>query len=325
MPPTVSVVIATYNYGCYLSGAIDSALGQTFEDLEVVVVDDGSTDDTPQVIEPYLSDPRVRYHRTENQGQPAAKNTGISLARGRLVAFLDADDLWLPEKLELQVALFEADAGLGVAYTRRLQMDANGRRLEYEQPQLHRGNVLPKMFEDNFVCFSSSMVRHDVFDAVGTFDERIPLAIDYDLWLRVARTFRFDYVDRPLVEYRTGHANLSQRGEERLFVALGIMDRFLAEHGGRDLLPAALIRRAYAETHLHIGQVKRRRNWFSAVPWHMRALGTDPTSLEAWNGFARLFLPEPIRQLASAACGLIRSKPIVETQEGDEVRGPAAI
>src|SRR3954470_16999186 len=106
MKPRVSVVMATYNYAHYLPGALDSALAQTAGDLEVIVVDDGSTDNTPDVVGPYLADARVRYVRTANQGQPAAENVGIRLSRAPFVAFLDADDLWLPHKLEKQLQLF---------------------------------------------------------------------------------------------------------------------------------------------------------------------------------------------------------------------------
>ena len=103
MTPRVSVVVATYNYARFLGGALQSALGQTFRDLEAIVVDDGSTDDTAAVVRPFLADGRVRYVRTDHRGQPQAKNTGVRLARAPLVAFLDADDLWLPAKLERQL------------------------------------------------------------------------------------------------------------------------------------------------------------------------------------------------------------------------------
>src|SRR5206468_13114174 len=146
MIPAVSVVIATHNYGRYLSSALDSALGQTFRDTEIVVVDDGSTDDTPAVVQPYLRDPRVAYHRTERQGQPRAKNLGISLSHAPLIAFLDADDIWLPAKLERQLPLFAADQEVAVVYSRRLMIDAEGWELEYTQPPLHCGWVLPRIF-----------------------------------------------------------------------------------------------------------------------------------------------------------------------------------
>lgn len=295
-PPTVSVVIATYNYGRFLAGALDSVLAQTFTDWEAIVVDDGSTDNTPEVVCPYLADRRIHYERTDHLGQPAAKNVGIRHSRGTLVAFLDADDLWLPTKLERQVALFRSDPELGVAYSRRQYMDESGRVLFKEQPPLHRGHVLPQMFKDNFVCFSSSMVRRAVFDDVGVFDERIPLAIDYDLWLRVAQRYRFDYVDDPLVCYRTGHANLSRRGEERLFIALDIMRRFLDERGGRNAFDQRVVRQAYAETYLHVGQLKARRSRLAALPWYGRSLTKMPLLPETWKAVVKLFLPAAVQE-----------------------------
>jgi glycosyltransferase involved in cell wall biosynthesis len=303
MTPAVSVVIATYNYGRYLALALDSALGQTFTDLEIIVVDDGSTDETSEVIRPYLRLPRVRYYRTNHVGQPAAKNVGIRLALAPLVAFLDADDLWLPAKLERQLPRFRCDPRLGVLYSRRLLIDEDGRELEGHQPQLHRGWVLEPMFLDNFVCFSSAIVRRAVFDTVGMFDETLALAIDYDLWLRVALHYPFDYVDEPLVQYRTGHANLSRRVEERLATVNTIMERFLDKHGGRGVLDPGVVRRARAETCCHLALARRQRSRLAALPWYVRALALWPGYGRAWRGLASLPLPETVRRWLRRALG----------------------
>ena len=304
MTPTVSVIIATYNYGRFLAGAVESALGQTFGDLEVLVIDDGSTDDTQDVVLPYLADPRVRYYRIGHAGVAAAKSSGVRLARAPLLAFLDADDLWLPAKLERQLPLFRRDPDLGVAYTRRLVIDEQGREVAYEHPPLHRGWVLGPVFRNNaFVCYSSTVVRRAVIDDVGPFDEGLPLAVDYDLWLRIARRYRFDYVDEPLVKYRTGHGNLSRRAEERLAVARRIMQRFLDEDGGRALLSPAEVRRAWAETYYHTALALRRRSRLRALPWTLRALAACPDYAPAWRGLASLPLPEFVRRRLRRALG----------------------
>lgn len=303
MTPAVSVVIATYNYGRYLAGALDSVLAQTFTDFEIVVVDDGSTDATAEVILPYLADPRVRYYRTENRGQPAAKNFGIRFARASLIGFLDADDLWLPAKLERQIALLRSDPGLGVVYTRRLVIDPEGRELDCPQPALHRGLVLEAVFRRNCICFSSTLVRRAVFAEAGYFDEDLPLAIDFDLWLRVARRYRFDYVDEPLVKYRTGHANLSSRVEQRLGVVSGIICRFLDQQGGRSLVSPAVVRQAQADLCYHMGIAKRQRSRLAALPWHMRAVAADPSYVLAWKGLVSLPLPESLRRVYRRALG----------------------
>src|SRR5215211_7212535 len=123
MAPAVSVVVATRNYARYVAGALRSVLDQTWRDLEVVVIDDGSTDDTPAVVQPFLTEPRLYYHRTDGLGQSRAKNLGVQLSRAPLVAFLDGDDEWLPTKLERQLPSFQNPA-VGVVYSRRTLMDA---------------------------------------------------------------------------------------------------------------------------------------------------------------------------------------------------------
>lgn len=303
MTPRVSIVVATYNYARFLGGALESALAQTFRDLEVVVVDDGSTDDTAGAVRPFLADGRVRYVRTDHRGQPQAKNTGVRLARAPLVAFLDADDRWLPAKLERQLALFDADPGLGVVYARRLLIDEEGWPLEYEQPVLHRGDVIEPLFERNFLCFSSVLARREVLEQEGLFDDSLPLAIDFDLWLRVARHYRFDYVDEPLIEYRVGHASLSRRQEERLRRVLKIMRRFLDERGGRERVRPAVARRAFAGMYCDLAVATLERSPWVSLAWTLRALAACPGHLPAWHGLVRWPVPESLRRAVRRALG----------------------
>jgi glycosyltransferase involved in cell wall biosynthesis len=269
-------------------------LAQTFTDWEAIVVDDGSTDNTAEVIKPYLSDGRIRYHQSNHLGAAGARNVAIGLARGAFLAILDADDLWLPAKLERQVALFRDDVELGVAYTRIIVINEDGspasceEHLEYP---LHRGWVLPALFQENFVLFSSTMIRRSVLDDVGRLDEKLPLAMDYDLLLRAAHRYRFDYVDEPLVMYRTGHANLSRREEERSVIVLGIRDRFLERNQGRQLLPPCVIRSAYAGLYLHLGVLAAPRSRIAALHWYLRALAQRPALITAWKEVIKLSLP----------------------------------
>jgi glycosyltransferase involved in cell wall biosynthesis len=291
MKPTVSAVITTYNYGRFLKEALDSVLRQTVQEVEVVVIDDGSTDHTPAVIAPYLRDPRVCYRRTDHQGVVAAKNAGIRQATAPFIAFLDADDSWLQGKLKRQLQLFAADPDLGVVYTRRLLVDEDGHELEYEQPAMSRGRILESLFRTNYVCFSSSMVARPVFDTVGLLDPETAPSEDYDFWLRVARRYRFDYVDAPLVRYRTGHASLSRR-QQRLGTVLRIMQRFLDEHGGREQLSPSAIRAAFADTYCNLGLAERSVSPLAACRWYLRALAEAPLWGPAWKGLASALLPE---------------------------------
>jgi hypothetical protein len=159
------------------------------------------------------------------------------------------------------------------------------------------------MFRNNFVCFSSALVRRDVFKHVGLFDESLPLAIDYELWLRAASCYSFDYVDEPLVQYRTGHASLSRRTEERLSVVYGIMRQFLGSEENRRCLDANVVREATAETCYHIGLACRSRSRLAAIPWYLRCLNRSPSYTLAWQGLASLLLPENVRRLVRTALG----------------------
>jgi glycosyltransferase involved in cell wall biosynthesis len=303
MTPAVSVILPTYNCGRFLAAALESALGQTFRDLEVLVIDDDSTDGSDAVVRRYLGDGRLRYYRTAHKGASGARNIGIRLARAPLLAFLDADDLWAPPKLERQLALFRADPDLGVVYCPRRVIDAEGRELEYRQPEPHRGWVLGPLFHRNFVCFSSSVVRRLVFDAIGTFDEDLGVAVDYDLWLRVAQRFRFDYVGEPLVAYRVGHASLSSRALERGRTVLFIMDRFLRERGGRAALDPSLVRLARAEMCCDVAAIRPRLPLPTVLAWYVRALAYRPWHAAAWRGALSCWWPEMLRARARKALG----------------------
>jgi glycosyltransferase involved in cell wall biosynthesis len=274
MPPAISVVVASRNYGRYLAGAVRSVLDQTFSDFEVVIIDDGSTDDTPEVALRFLADPRVRYLRTDGLGQSRAKNLGVLQARGPLVAFLDGDDEWLPTKLERQLPLF-ADPEVGVVYSGRTLIDPTGRDLPTRPASFARGYIFDTLLVQNPVCFSSVVVRKAVFEAVGLFDPTLPLAIDYDLWLRVARHFAFDFVDEPLVRYRTGHANLSSRITERIAAVLAILRRSLLRRRNAETADPGAQGEAWGSTCRTMGFVSRATEPLAAAGWYVRAARHD--------------------------------------------------
>lgn len=295
MTPVVSVIVANYNYGRYVTEALASVRSQTWADWECLVVDDGSTDDSVSRIEAFCSDRRFRLIRTAHAGQPAAKNAGLRAAHGRHIAFLDADDRWRADKLERQLDLFRRSPELGVVYSRRSLIDVDGRRTGGDDRPFHRGDVLNAIYRDNFVCFSSAMVRRAALERVGYFDERLKLAIDYDWWLRMARFYSFDYVDEPLVEYRTGHANLSRRVGERLDTALGIMARFRANIDVPARLDPRIARRALAETYRHRGIVARGES-DAGRRWLIKSLGVRPHDLTTWKALAATLAPLGLRR-----------------------------
>jgi serine acetyltransferase/GT2 family glycosyltransferase len=214
---------------------MDSVLAQTFNDFEVIVVNDGSTDNTEEVVKQYLTDSRVRYICQENSGQAHAKNTGIMNTSGSFIAFLDADDFWAPDKLERQLPFFD-DPQVGVVYSTAKYIDENAKPLnlnlnKYLQPK--EGIITRHLLFDNFVPFSSSVVRREVFDKVGLFDESLGMGIDWDLWLRASLHYKFRYVDYPLLYYRIGHSGqMSNNVVKRHQASDFILDRFIRNNKG---------------------------------------------------------------------------------------------
>ena len=290
--PAVSVVMAARNYARFLPAAVESVVRQTFPDWELVIVDDGSTDDTAAAARPFLADRRVRYVRSDRLGQSRAKNLGIGLTRGEFVAFLDADDAWLPGKLERQLAALATDPNVGVCFTRRTLIDEAGLPLP-TQPRrdpLPSGRVLSELFLRNFVCFSSVVVRRRVFDHVGVFDPEWDLAIDYDLWLRAARHAGFAFVDDELVLYRTGHGNLSKKLADRVATATSIMTRAVFRRGLRDELPTATVAEGYASTFRALGYTLRPSEPLTAARWYLRALAWPGRRVESAKGLAATLL-----------------------------------
>lgn len=223
----ISVVIPTFNRRGLVHEAVASACAQRGAECEIIVVDDGSVDDTAAALENDFG-ARARILRTENRGVAAARNLGVAASRGELIAFLDSDDLWLPGKLAAQTTFFAARPEAEICQTEEIWI-RNGVRVN---PCAHHRKPSGDIFEPSLrLCLvspSAVMLRRELFDRVGGFDERLPVCEDYDLWLRIARDTPVWLIDRPLTIKRGGHADqLSRRfwGMDRFRVAA--LTRFL--------------------------------------------------------------------------------------------------
>ena len=201
--PLVSVIIPTYNRGWAIAEAVDSVLKQDFSDYELIVVDDGSTDNTADILQSYGSAITVIYQ--SNKGVSAARNTGIGASAGQLIAFLDSDDLWLPRKLSRQVAFFETHPDAMINQTQE-QWIRNGVRVN-PRNRHHKfsGMIFERSLELCLVSPSAVMVRRHLFETVGMFDIDLPACEDYDLWLRVSCRYPVYLIDIPLIIKRGGH------------------------------------------------------------------------------------------------------------------------
>jgi glycosyltransferase involved in cell wall biosynthesis len=208
--PTVSVIIPTHNRSALLRRALESVRAQTRLPDEVIVVDDGSTDDTATWVPGDYAD--VVFLRRKNSGVSAARNAGIAAARGRWIAFLDSDDEWRPRKLERQLRALSASPDTPLCHTDEIWI-RNGRRVNrMHKHAKHGGWIYPRCLPLCAISPSSAIVRRDVFDDVGLFDEDLPACEDYDMWLRVCSRYPVLLVDEPLVVKYGGHDDqLSRR------------------------------------------------------------------------------------------------------------------
>jgi glycosyltransferase involved in cell wall biosynthesis len=282
----VSLIIATFNHARFLGEAIDSALAQTLGGVDVIVVDDGSTDDTPAVLARYAG--RVRVLRQPNRGLAAARNTGLAAARGTYVSFLDADDVMAQTKLAAQLEVLERSPAIGWTYcdvlietmATRATVTAS-ERFGYGARALD-GWLFPELIHGNFIPAIAPMIRRTALDAAGGFDERLTSLEDWDMWLRLSLIAEARYTPAVLVTYRIRPGGLSEdraRMDKNRFRVLDKLNR---------TRPVALEslgtvgRRLIADTHNWLGKEayasgdwSEARRRFAAsvltVPWQREA------------------------------------------------------
>ena len=275
MAMLVSVVIPNYNCGGFLPAALGSVFAQTYPEIEVLVVDDGSTDDSLRVLERYAG--RVRVLRQANAGVSAARNHGIRESRGALIAFLDADDLWDREKLAKQVPLF-ANPSVGLVYCAVEYIDEAGRSLGTNHTG-RSGRVLRSiaLLQGTVVLAggSTAVVRRECFDRVGGFDLELSTAADWDMWRRVACHYEVDLVREPLMKYRLRPSSMHRNVAVFEHDMLHGFAKMFADPDARDI--HGLRRRAYATLFLMLsGSHLRAGNWARSLQYAARSIATWP-------------------------------------------------
>ncbi len=256
-PPKVTVIIPTYNRARYLGEAIGSVLAQTFADFELIVVDDGSTDDTPALLAE-TSDPRLHRLRQDHRGVSAALNTGIRASQGVYIARLDSDDVWRPDMLHTLSAVLDTRPEISVVYGIGQAMDAGGRLLRPTRgmPLRFRDDALRSMLYEDCTCSITTVARRSCFDRVGWYDESLPPNEDWDMSLRMAQHYRFAFVDRVLAYYRRHDDNMTARRSMQFRTALQTrtkpLDKFFSQPD-LSLEAAAMRPVAYENVHLYCG------------------------------------------------------------------------
>jgi glycosyltransferase involved in cell wall biosynthesis len=207
--PLVSVIIPTFNRAAFVREAIDSVLGQNYSHLEVIVVDDGSQDDTSAAVREYGT--QVTYMPQPHSGVSAARNRGVAAAHGELIAFLDSDDLWLPQKVTAQVALFGQQPQVQACYTDEIWIRRGVRVNPRQIHAKHAGWIFLPSLSRCIISPSSIMLRRPLWQRLGGFDETLPACEDYDLWLRLTALVPVALLPERLIVKRGGHADQLSR------------------------------------------------------------------------------------------------------------------
>ena len=261
----VSVIIPTYNCGKYIKDAIESVFSQTYKNFEIIVIDDGSTDDTENNINGYVD--RITYFKQPHRGAASARNEGLKRAKGDFIAFLDADDVWEKEKLEKQIRYFEEHPEVGMVYTDLYRIDMRTNRMLHRWSEVFpvkEGFLFKDLIERNFIQTSTTLIKKEVIECIGFFDETFKAYEDIDYWVRIAEKFKIGYIPEPLVKYRMFSGTLSQKTfwmvEGRLKVFEKHASKIEDEKWKRKVL--ADIYSEFMIAHYLFNDMKRAREYF---------------------------------------------------------------
>jgi glycosyltransferase involved in cell wall biosynthesis len=277
----VSIIIPTYNRGYLVSRALESALDQTYQNTEIIIVDDCSTDNTEAIVKNF-PDPRIQYIRhSQNKGASAARNTGIKIALGDFIAFLDSDDEYLPEKIEKSMAIFKnAPENIGMVCSNYYWIVNQEKRLALSEYSLEDAR---KKWE--FPAAGCSIVRKKVFSRIGFFDEELEASNDKDFAIRLCQKFSFYYLEEPLVTVHITQGSLSHSDDiER---RIRVRKKFLEKRYQDSPQSRSLFARYFyysGRDFLLLGQIRKARGYF------LKAFIYHPFKIEYLGKFLRTFL-----------------------------------
>jgi len=228
--PTVSVVIPTYNRAHLIGKAIQSVFNQSYQDFEIIIIDDGSTDNTEEIIKGY-KDKRINYIKHErNQGISAARNIGIKKARGEYIAFLDSDDEWLPEKLDKQIKVFQNEPPeVGVVCSWSFKINEKGNYIGKVCLPKKEGYMYKDLLSSNNLSVPTLLIRKECFEKVGLFDNLLNGQEDWDMWIRIAKYYRFVLIKAPLAKRRIHSKQISNDLERKIITAHRILLKYSDE------------------------------------------------------------------------------------------------
>lgn len=291
----VSIIVPTYNRKSLISCAIDSVLRQTFEDFELLIVDDGSTDNTGDFIKENYTDKRIRYFYQENQGQTYARNKALGHSVGEYICFLDSDDYWPTNKLEISLKVFEDNPDIDVVYGDEMVINHEGEELGREKIKRYSGNITKHLLVENFIGMSASMVKADKIKEVGGMDEKVRVADDFSLWLRLSRTSQFYYLDEVLGYYRLTEGQISvdkiARLDSNLRTVLNFLNNYPDCINKKDKSEALC--EFYSKRVRILGELNR---YGQGLREFFLAFRSAPDSLLPWRALYRLFIKAKVNE-----------------------------
>jgi glycosyltransferase involved in cell wall biosynthesis len=283
----ISVITSTYNCEQFLPEAIESVLGQTIDNLEYFIIDDGSTDDTRKVVESYLNDKRIRYHYQENRGQSAGKNVGLALSKGDYICYLDADDRWELDKLQAQLEIFQKYEDVSIVYGDINFIDEKGGYLNLPNMKRYTGFITEKLVIENFVSFNTAMFRKRCYEELGGFDESLRYSPDYDLWLRYSTRHKFYYHPKIMSNHRIWGNQMSQKRDERFEAVYIIKKRFFEKYP--DAVGEGARKKSWAHYYTRKGKyLVSRSDYRRALIDYAKALKYYPANIETWKALLKM-------------------------------------
>jgi len=250
--PKVSICIPTYNRKSYLKETLDSILAQTYKNYEIVIVDDGSTDGTEEMIKNLVLP--VTYYWQENGGDAAARNKLLELAEGKYISFIDSDDLLMPDAIERLVRVMKAEVEDVVVYGSYFRIDRNGKIYGKCKRKLYSGNITKYLFQTILVHACGSMFPKKVLKELPIFDTSLKVCSDYDLWLCLSSDYRFVALDYPTFKRRRHPDSLSQPSFENCLTEFQVLERFYYEKGGKNLIPEKTAMKVFSKEAYRVGR-----------------------------------------------------------------------
>ncbi len=289
----ISVIIPVYNSEKFIKETIESVLNQTYKDFEIIIIDDGSSDNSLKCVESFMKGTDIKVMKQNNSGPSSARNLGIKSALGKYRAFLDSDDIMMPDRLELQVRALEEDRNIGLVYTDLMTFNESGivynSKKRYITP--HSGSVLNRLLVENFITTSTVMVRKECLDNVGYFDEKLKHSEDYKMWLKIAMKYKIGYVDLPLVKYRYHENSLSSNKITITASSYKVVEEFWKENIEYKGINKILYRVSVSKQLSKLGHAYYSNcEKIEAVKCLIKSLVKNPFAKEAYKTFLKVII-----------------------------------